>query len=112
MAATLSITCEPASYTQPMNAGVERKLSAKDTELRRFLTLVLQATNALPQEEDRRYVTNYVNGLLSGGKTWARADEHFVTGIAGTLREIADQNEAARKACEMVDTWLRRRGRI
>jgi hypothetical protein len=95
-----------------MNAAIERKLSAKDAELRRFLKLALHATNALPQDEDRRYVTNYVNGLLSGGKTWARADEHFVTGIQGTLSEIAADNEAAREACEMVDTWLRRRGRI
>jgi hypothetical protein len=95
-----------------VNVVTERKLATKDTELRRFLQLALEAAKALPQDEDRDYVANYVNGLLAGGKMWARADEHFVTGIEGTLSEIADQNEAARKACEMVDGWLRRRGRI
>lgn len=95
-----------------MNTSLARKLATKDSELRRFLELALSALPALKKEEDIRYVQNYVNGLLAGGKTWARADEHFVTGIEGTLREIASENAAAREACNMVDRWLRRRGRI
>lgn len=95
-----------------MNGSAARKLAEKDPDLRRFLELSLTAAGALTAEEDIRYVTNYVNGLLAGGKTWMRADEHFVTGIEGTLLEISDRNDAAREACQMVDRWLRRRGRI
>jgi len=99
-------------YTCVVNSSLAKRLNAKDPELRRFLQLATAAVSALPKEEDARYVTNYLNGLLEGGKTWARADEHFVTGIEGTLLEIADSNESAREACEMVYRWLKRRGRI
>jgi hypothetical protein len=100
-----------AANLMSMQSSVERKLAAKDPELRRFIHLAWEATRDLQKQEDIRYVTNYVNGLLSGGKTWARADEHFVTGIEATLLEIEERSPAAHQACEMVRAWLRRRGR-
>ena len=107
-----ALICEAHWYTPGVNTSTAKRLATKDSELRRFLELALAAIPALKKREDARYVQNYVDGLLMGGKTWPRANEDFVTGIEGTLLLIADENNAAREACAMVEQWLRRRGRI
>jgi len=93
-----------------MPIGVDKKLARKDPDLRRFIVLCRRAMEVIDRPEDSRYIANYVNGLIAGGNTWMRAQEHFVTGIHIALMTYVDRDPAAAAACAMVEEWEKAKG--
>jgi hypothetical protein len=93
-----------------MALSIEQKLARKDPEYRQFLGLVMRAINETAGEAARRHLTDQFTALLNGGRTFARADEHFLTGIRNSLFEQRDLGPAGREVCRLAEVWERRRG--
>lgn len=93
-----------------MALTVEQKLGRKDPEYRRFLELVMHAISEAPTDAARRHLTDQFTALLNGGKTFARAEEHFLTGIHYSLLELGELGPAATEVCRLAEQWERKRG--
>jgi hypothetical protein len=93
-----------------MALTIAQKLERKDTEYRRFLELVSRAVNETTGEAARRHLMNQFTALLNGGKTFARADEHILTGIHNSLLEQSDLGASGKEVCRLAEAWERKRG--
>lgn len=91
-----------------MKLTLQQKLGRKDPALRRFIELALDVATRLESVDDREYVRRYADGLIDGGNTWARAEQHFISGIFMKLFGLRKTDHAAAEACVLADEWLKK----